>query len=1139
MSERTTQTHKVFVSYSHDSPRHVERVFAFSERLRALGFDCRLDQHVVFPSPGWDSWVTQELETAHCVVVVCSRGYLDRLRRPPKGGYYEGAILPQTTLQRPPSCLVPVLLEREDAIFIPEPLKSLSYFLLSDARGLELLAVYLAEKLGQSSEPATPLESLPRLQDFARPLPVMKPWRVPGRCSEHFTGRDKERKALEVLLAKPGQCVLTAHKSGLGRSQLALDYLQRHGDRHSAVLWLSWGNASFVRHEFRTGVRALGLDEDAVPDPAGALRSWLDGHKRWLLILDAWPGGREAAGMLLPKTLQHFAQAREAGVLHLPPPVALQPAAADEATIWVGPLSDKDALALLRSRTGRRALRKPERDAALDLAQRFGKMSTALDVLGALAQQADLGFEELRADLETAAGGAPLSLGLLLERCAAYTHPALSSLLALCTLADQPRLPLEPLVRSLGLPGAEAEVLMEQALALGVLQYSDPEHACSLGAGLQDVAATLISRDRLAPLLDNLRRELRTTRHSAAPATLVHALRMALENVTVYGPEEAPREPGVKPGEESESAQPEAGRERTRKPWLDAAREVGREPRPVAEEATATEAVKPARAVAVEPDQGVVGVPAPPSPGADRQGAEAEAPKAGQPEDAPVPSPEARTAPAVQELASSAPDAEADEVGPERQPDLAEPVQLPTRDEDFLSVEQWSGDDWEEESPVTTAPEEEPVPQGPSEEREEDVVTAAPSPPTASEEAEVGQAAAVGPVTSPEAVEEPEEAPVQKAALAVDAPDEAEPEPRQRWGARELTLAEALGRAWQERERRLVPAVLPEQDTARGGGVLGKLVSMLGRFFFRGRRAQAPVAGGTKPAKSLVLVALAEKEKEEVEEPVVQRVRPASVRPPQSEPDLPATFAECLKRGDAYREAGRLREAEPFYARALQLQEKLDGEENLETARIANLLGELYRQLNELELSEPLLERALAIRVASWGDEHAEVAQSCTNLGSLRRAQGRRAEAEALYVRALRMDEALFGPDHPNTATDCNNLAVLYFVMERYAEALRNIKRAMAIREAALGKEHPQFVQACENCAAILRKLGRSREAEEIMQRVRYPRIQPDPQTGAAAEGSVEEVAGGGLRTSASEETAATSEAVPGETRPGRRPPEK
>jgi hypothetical protein len=39
---------RVFISYSHDSPEHADRVLALADRLRAEGIDCHLDRNPSF-----------------------------------------------------------------------------------------------------------------------------------------------------------------------------------------------------------------------------------------------------------------------------------------------------------------------------------------------------------------------------------------------------------------------------------------------------------------------------------------------------------------------------------------------------------------------------------------------------------------------------------------------------------------------------------------------------------------------------------------------------------------------------------------------------------------------------------------------------------------------------------------------------------------------------------------------------------------------------------------------------------------------------------------------------------------------------------------------------------------------------------
>ena len=44
---------KVFISYSHDSDTHRERILELSDRLRDDGIDCWIDQYEPTPPEGW------------------------------------------------------------------------------------------------------------------------------------------------------------------------------------------------------------------------------------------------------------------------------------------------------------------------------------------------------------------------------------------------------------------------------------------------------------------------------------------------------------------------------------------------------------------------------------------------------------------------------------------------------------------------------------------------------------------------------------------------------------------------------------------------------------------------------------------------------------------------------------------------------------------------------------------------------------------------------------------------------------------------------------------------------------------------------------------------------------------------------
>ena len=66
---------RVFISYSHDTPSHVERVWNFAKQLRGDGVDCWMDQDTDNPDRGFPHWTERQVRFAQIVLVACSRGY--------------------------------------------------------------------------------------------------------------------------------------------------------------------------------------------------------------------------------------------------------------------------------------------------------------------------------------------------------------------------------------------------------------------------------------------------------------------------------------------------------------------------------------------------------------------------------------------------------------------------------------------------------------------------------------------------------------------------------------------------------------------------------------------------------------------------------------------------------------------------------------------------------------------------------------------------------------------------------------------------------------------------------------------------------------------------------------------------------
>jgi tetratricopeptide (TPR) repeat protein len=118
--------------------------------------------------------------------------------------------------------------------------------------------------------------------------------------------------------------------------------------------------------------------------------------------------------------------------------------------------------------------------------------------------------------------------------------------------------------------------------------------------------------------------------------------------------------------------------------------------------------------------------------------------------------------------------------------------------------------------------------------------------------------------------------------------------------------------------------------------------------------------------------------------------------------------------------------AEPLFLKALEIREKVLGEEHPDTASSYNNLALLYNSKGEYEKAEPLFLKALEIREKVLGEEYPDTAASYNSLATLYDSKSEYEKAEPLYLKALEIREKVLREEHPSTATSYNNLAGLY-----------------------------------------------------------------------------------------------------------------
>ncbi len=211
MSKTRTKKNGVkgFISYSHDTAAHSERVLALAWALRSHGIEIELDQFHNEEIIDWPRWCNEQTSRGHSdfILCVCTAEYRRRIEGnvPPekgKGVYWEGSLLDDDMYDAKGNRrILPLLFDNEPESSIPRFLRGWTYcrlggFALTDAGYQHVLRILtgqarvlqnelgrvpelLAKSLSSSSSPPARL---------ARPTPP----HLLGSAPEHLVDHHME-----------------------------------------------------------------------------------------------------------------------------------------------------------------------------------------------------------------------------------------------------------------------------------------------------------------------------------------------------------------------------------------------------------------------------------------------------------------------------------------------------------------------------------------------------------------------------------------------------------------------------------------------------------------------------------------------------------------------------------------------------------------------------------------------------------------------------------------------------------------------------------------------------------------------------------------------------------------------------------
>lgn len=300
-SSPTAAPIRVFISYSHDSEEHADRVLALADRLIEDGVDVALDQYEDPPPADWRLWMENQIEEAKLVLIICTAGYFNKVRQKVKPGEGKGvkweALLTYQEIYDNDSTnpkFVPVLLEGGKYSDIPKPLRAGNFYDLKDDEGYDKLYRRITGQPGVVKPKRGEIIKRPpreRLQEDRESKPVRKaskPWNVPQERNPVFTGREDMLKQLRIDLLKYGKQALSG-LGGIGKTQIAVEYAYRHRDEYAAVLWAFADSEQSVNTGFAAIAKLLDLPEKDSTEQArviNAVKRWMQETENWLLVFD-------------------------------------------------------------------------------------------------------------------------------------------------------------------------------------------------------------------------------------------------------------------------------------------------------------------------------------------------------------------------------------------------------------------------------------------------------------------------------------------------------------------------------------------------------------------------------------------------------------------------------------------------------------------------------------------------------------------------------------------------------------------------------------------------------------------------------------------------------------------------------------
>ena len=140
-------------------------------------------------------------------------------------------------------------------------------------------------------------------------------------------------------------------------------------------------------------------------------------------------------------------------------------------------------------------------------------------------------------------------------------------------------------------------------------------------------------------------------------------------------------------------------------------------------------------------------------------------------------------------------------------------------------------------------------------------------------------------------------------------------------------------------------------------------------------------------------------------------------------------------------------------------------------------MGRYHYESGHRRLALEAFGQALDVHQRVGGEEHPSTLASMSNLASTLKAMGDLAGARAMQQQVLEVRRRVLGEAHPDTLTSMNNLASTLFELGDWAGAQTMEQQVLELSQRVRGEEHPNTILAHNNLQTVLRVLHQSDRA--------------------------------------------------------------